>query len=116
MPYTKLDLFTFLYNRYMKLLCHFIKESIYTEELNLHVSMLSSISKMLAMRHFLVLYTRATRCPANCKTRLDREDYWIETLQTFYPYDLNERKNKADPNLPAGCSFQPFPGSRKRSA
>ena len=24
-------------------------------------------------------------CPAKCETRLDREDYWIETLQTFHP-------------------------------
>ena len=28
-------------------------------------------------------------CPVNSKTRLDREDYWIETLQTSYHYGLD---------------------------
>ena len=42
-------------------------------------------------------------CPVNRETRLDREDYWIETLRTSYLYGLNERKRKIDPNLPLGC-------------
>ena len=25
-------------------------------------------------------------CPVNCENMLDREDYWIETLRTTYPY------------------------------
>ena len=29
-----------------------------------------------------------------------KENYWIETLRICYPYDLNESKKKADPNVP----------------
>ena len=32
--------------------------------------------------------------PVNCDSGLDREDYWIETLLTSYPYGLNEREEK----------------------
>ena len=55
-------------------------------------------------------------CPVNRETRLDREDYWIESLWTSYPYGLNERKRKADPNLSVGCSFSYALTSWKRSA
>ena len=29
-------------------------------------------------------------CPINRETRLDREDYWIETLRIFYRYGLSK--------------------------
>ena len=32
--------------------------------------------------------------PGNRETRLDREDYWIQTLRTSYTNGLNERKRK----------------------
>ena len=47
--------------------------------------------------------------------RFDREDYWIETLRTSYCYDLNQRKGKAESNLPGGCSFPLIPRSKQRS-
>ena len=46
---------------------------------------------------------------------LDREDHWKETLQTSYPYGLNESKRKTDPNFPVGDSFPPIPRSRKKT-
>ena len=52
-------------------------------------------------------------CPVNHETRLDGENYWIETLLTSYPYGL---KRKADPDLPAGSWFSPIPRTRQRSA
>ena len=42
-------------------------------------------------------------CPVSCETRLDREDYGIETRRTSYPYGLNERKRKFDPSFPVRC-------------
>ena len=50
-----------------------------------------------------------TTCPINCQSRLDREDYWIKTLLTSYPYGQNESKMKTGPNLPVACSFLPIP-------
>lgn len=46
--------------------------------------------------------------PVNRESRLDTEDYLIETLQSLDPYGLNERKRKADPNLHVRCSFHPI--------
>ena len=60
-----------MYNMYVKLLYHFIKQSIYTNGPNLDVNMLSNISKTFALvnlsqfkslRYFLVLDTRTKRC------------------------------------------------------
>ena len=52
--------------------------------------------------------------PVNPETRLDREEYWIETLRIIL--SLNERKRKTDPNLSVGCSFPPILRSRKTSS
>lgn len=40
----------------------------------------------------------------------------MKTLRISYPYGLNERKRKADQNLPGGCLFPSVPISRQRSA
>ena len=40
----------------------------------------------------------------------------METRQKSYSYGLNERKWKADPNLPVGCSFPSFLRSKQRRA
>ena len=53
-------------------------------------------------------------CPVNRKTRLDPEGCWIETLQTSFPYGLNESKREVDPNVPVAYSFLPTPRSRQR--
>ena len=60
-----------MYSMFVKLVCHFIKETIYTEALILDTSMLRNISKIFALvhlsqfkslRYFLVLDRRKTRC------------------------------------------------------
>ena len=61
-------------------------------------------------------YKNNTVCQVNLQTRLDRENYWTETLRTSYLYGLNERKRIADPNFPVQCSFSPIPRTRQRSA
>ena len=33
---------------------------------------------------------------------LKREDYWIQTLKTIYPYGLTERARKHDSEAPVG--------------
>ena len=55
-------------------------------------------------------------CPVNSKTRLDREDYWVEALQTSYHYGLDLKKGKLTPNLTVEYSFPSIPSSRQRSA
>ena len=94
----------------VKLLSHFIKESIYTEGLNLDASMFSNIfvlvhlSQFRSLRYFLVLKCKNKKlCPDDREIRLDRKNYWTETLQTSNTYDLNERKRKDDLNLAVGC-------------
>ena len=52
-------------------------------------------------------------CQGNYETRLDREDYRKGALRKSYPYVLNERKRKANSNLPFGCTFPPIPRSRQ---
>ena len=41
--------------------------------------------------------------------RLQREDYWIETLRTNYPYGLNERTKSMNKDLPVGKNFPSLP-------
>ena len=45
---------------------------------------------------------------AMLKYRLEREDYWIKTLRTVYPYGLNERTKNMNTNLPIGKLFPPL--------
>ena len=53
--------------------------------------------------------------PVNRKNRLNREDYWKETLRTSYPCGLNERKKKIHQNLSVRYSFPLISRSRQRS-
>ena len=113
----------------MKLLCHFIKESIYTEGLNKcgceyvikhFKDVCVGVGASFSIQIFEVFpgtgYKKNKVCPVNREARLDREDYWTETFRRSYPYVVNERKRKADPNLPVECSFSPIPRSVQRSA
>ena len=40
--------------------------------------------------------------------RLQREDYWIKTLRTSYPYGLNERTRSMNKNIPVEKIFHPY--------
>ena len=39
---------------------------------------------------------------AMLKTRLEREDYWMKTLRTVYPYGLNDRTKLMNKMKPVG--------------
>ena len=41
--------------------------------------------------------------------RLEREDYWMKTLRTVYPYGLNERTKGMNSEIPVGKLFYPLP-------
>ena len=41
--------------------------------------------------------------------RLQREDYWIKTLRTVYPYGLNERTKFMNQDIPIGKLFPALP-------
>ena len=43
------------------------------------------------------------------KYRLEREDYWIKTLRTVYPYGLNDRAKSINSDVPVGKLFPPLP-------
>ena len=43
--------------------------------------------------------------PAMLKLRLEREDFWIKTLRSVYPYGLNERVKSMNKDIPAGRLF-----------
>ena len=41
--------------------------------------------------------------------RLQREDYWMKTLRTVYPYGLNQRSKLMNKDTPVGVLFPPLP-------
>ena len=41
--------------------------------------------------------------------RLEREDFWMKTLRTVYPYGLNERAKSMNSETPIGKLFPPLP-------
>ena len=41
--------------------------------------------------------------------RLKREDFWMKTLRTVYPYGLNDRAKSINSNIPIGKLFPPLP-------
>ena len=43
------------------------------------------------------------------KFTLEREDYWIKTLRTVYPYGLNDRTKCMNTDVPIGQLFPPLP-------
>ena len=60
---------------------------------------------------------------AMLKYRLEREDYWMKTLRTVYPYGLNDKTKMMNRNLPVGKLYPPLPrhgtrflGKRTRSS
>ena len=47
--------------------------------------------------------------PAMLEYRLQREDYWMKTLRTVYPYGLNERTKFMNKGTPTGKLFTSLP-------
>ena len=47
--------------------------------------------------------------PAMLNLRLEREDYWIKTLRSVYPYGLNGRVKSMNKDIPAGRLFPSLP-------
>jgi len=46
--------------------------------------------------------------------RLEREDHWIKTLRTVYPYGLNEKTKFMNKDIPVGKLFPPLPRYKER--
>ena len=46
--------------------------------------------------------------------RLQQEDYWMKTLRTIYPYEVNEKTKIMNKNVPVGKLFPPLPRYRER--
>ena len=42
--------------------------------------------------------------------QLQREDYWMKTLRTAYPYGLNEIAKIMNKDIPINKFFPPLPG------
>ena len=53
--------------------------------------------------------------PDMLQIRLDREDYWMKTLRTVYPYGLNERTKKMNKFNPVGTLFCKLPRYGERN-
>ena len=54
-------------------------------------------------------------CPDARSKRLDREEYWMKTLRTLYPYGLNERaRENGDDDTLIGSLFPPLPRTGER--
>lgn len=41
--------------------------------------------------------------------RLQQEDYWMKTLRTIYPYEVNEKTKVMNKNVPVGKLFPSLP-------
>ena len=54
-------------------------------------------------------YINNDPCPDARKIRLDREDYWMKTLRTIYPYGLNDRARKTNQTSSVGSLFPSIP-------
>lgn len=46
--------------------------------------------------------------------RLQREDYWMKTLRTIYPYGLNEKTKQMNRDMPIAKLFPPIPRYGKK--
>ena len=46
--------------------------------------------------------------------RLQQEDYWMKTLRTIYPYEVNEKTKVMNKNVPVGKLFPLLPRDRER--
>ena len=47
--------------------------------------------------------------PEMRERRLKREDYWMKSLRTIYPYGLNEKSKYMNQNIPVGRLFPSLP-------
>ena len=59
-------------------------------------------------------YVHKKVCPEARAKRLKREDHWIKTLRTIYPYGLNERTRDNNNNIQIGSLFPPLPRTGER--
>ena len=59
-------------------------------------------------------YVHKKVCPGARAKRLKREDCWIKTLRTIYPYGLNERTRDNNNNIQIGSLFPPLPRTGER--
>ena len=50
-------------------------------------------------------YVRNKVCPEIRSERLNREDYWMKTLRTIYPYGLNSRAKNSNEDVSIGSLF-----------
>ena len=54
-------------------------------------------------------YANGSRDKEMYKKRLEREDYWIKTMRTVYPYGLNDKTKEMCSELPVGNLFNKIP-------
>ena len=54
-------------------------------------------------------YVNGKVCPKDREQRLIREEHWMKTLRTIFPYGLNERARHNDENSSVGRLFPPIP-------
>ena len=54
-------------------------------------------------------YKKGARDKDMYKKRLEREDYWIKTIRTVYPYGLNDKVKQGKDEVPVGKLFNPLP-------
>ena len=54
-------------------------------------------------------YTNGVMDKDVLRYRLQREDYWMKTLRTIYPYGLNEKTKDMNKDLPVGKLFPSLP-------
>ena len=71
---------------------------------------LQFLSKYL--KYLKATATLGTVCPIAREKRLEREEHWMKTLRTRYPYGLNDRAKGEDANKSVGLQFL----SRSRGA
>ena len=57
---------------------------------------------MTVSDHLLSSKFQKSWCRIQKQLTLKREDYWMKTLRTIYPYSLNERVIKHDSEVPVG--------------
>ena len=108
-------------------LCQYVGESVCPVHLRMNIHRKGKSGCEIAIDHFknvcpgatftiLILevlpgngYVNGKVDPAMLQYRLQREDYWIKTLRTIYPYGLNERTKFMNRDSPIGKLFPPLP-------
>ena len=85
-----------------KLHCFSTREKIFIAKPSLVASRLLSILEMTVSDRLLSSKFQKSWCRIQKQLTLKREDYWMKTLRTIYPYSLNERVIKHDSEVPVG--------------